>query len=125
MPRYVYEGRPNGLQIYSVKVAGIEKGGLEWPLHVFGVVAVRDPVDPKHNLIFNRRRDRLLSNPHKRGLCLFPYSSFIVLIFFFVCVAHPTSVMLCTLLLNASMFITLFAKLYLLNTVTCRIHIWY
>ncbi|CAN6176541.1 unnamed protein product [Urochloa humidicola] len=57
VPRYVYENPTNSLQIYSVKVAGIETRGLEWPLHVFGVVAVRDPVDPKRNLIFNRHRD--------------------------------------------------------------------
>lgn len=44
------------LQIFSVKVAGIS-GGLQWPLHVFGVVAMRDAVDRRCNIIFNRKRD--------------------------------------------------------------------
>ncbi|CAN6226458.1 unnamed protein product [Urochloa humidicola] len=53
VPRYVYEHQSNSLQIYSVKVGG--KG--KWPLDVFGIVAVRDTVDPKRNLIFNQHRD--------------------------------------------------------------------
>ncbi|GJN33138.1 hypothetical protein PR202_gb21705 [Eleusine coracana subsp. coracana] len=30
---------------------------LQWPLHVFGMVAVRDPVDRNRNLLFYRTRD--------------------------------------------------------------------
>ena len=44
------------LQIFSVKVAGI-KEGVHWPLYVYGKVAVRDTVDRKRNIIFDRTRD--------------------------------------------------------------------
>ncbi|CAL4947200.1 unnamed protein product [Urochloa decumbens] len=44
------------LQIFSVKVARI-RGGLQWPLHVFGRVAVRDTVDHNRNMIFYRPRE--------------------------------------------------------------------
>lgn len=43
------------LQIFSLKVADIR--GLQWPLHVFGKVAVRDTVDHKRNMIFDRTRE--------------------------------------------------------------------
>ncbi|CAL5026358.1 unnamed protein product [Urochloa decumbens] len=33
------------------------KGGLQWPLHVFGKVAVRDSADRNRNMIFDRTRD--------------------------------------------------------------------
>ncbi|CAN6206939.1 unnamed protein product [Urochloa humidicola] len=39
------------LQIFSLKVAKI-RGGLQWPLHVFGMVAVRDVADHNRNMIF-------------------------------------------------------------------------
>lgn len=44
------------LQVFSIKVAGIE-GGLQWPLHVFGKVALRDAVDHNRNMVFDRTRD--------------------------------------------------------------------
>ncbi|TVU37511.1 hypothetical protein EJB05_10827, partial [Eragrostis curvula] len=44
------------LQIFSVMVAEI-KGGLQWPLDVFGLVAVCDNVDHNRNIIFQRTRD--------------------------------------------------------------------
>ncbi|CAN6235688.1 unnamed protein product [Urochloa humidicola] len=44
------------LQVFSVKVGGL-KGGLQWPLHVFGKVAVRDSVDHNRNMVFDRTRD--------------------------------------------------------------------
>lgn len=44
------------LQIFSFKIAEI-KGDLEWPLHVYGVVAARDEVDYNRNLLFNRTRN--------------------------------------------------------------------
>ncbi|XP_048544108.1 uncharacterized protein LOC125523099 [Triticum urartu] len=43
------------LQIMSVKVAAIN-GGLHWPLQVFGIVAARDYLDRKRNIIFHRPR---------------------------------------------------------------------
>jgi hypothetical protein len=43
------------LQIFSVKLAAI-KGGLEWPLSMYGVVASRDAVDHNRNLLFCRAR---------------------------------------------------------------------
>ncbi|XP_052152880.1 uncharacterized protein LOC127771096 [Oryza glaberrima] len=44
------------LQIFSIEVVRIKKG-LEWPLHVYGLVAVRDSVDHNRNLLFHRTRD--------------------------------------------------------------------
>ena len=44
------------LQVYSVRVEGIRRG-LQWPLDVFGIIAVRDTVDLNRNIIFNRTRD--------------------------------------------------------------------
>ncbi|XP_048550818.1 uncharacterized protein LOC125530470 [Triticum urartu] len=44
------------LQIYSIKVAEI-RGGLRWPIHVYGMIAARDIVDRNRNIIFDRSRD--------------------------------------------------------------------
>jgi hypothetical protein len=44
------------LQVFSVKVAQIH-GGLQWPLLVFGTVALRDSIDHNRNIIFDRDRD--------------------------------------------------------------------
>jgi hypothetical protein len=44
------------MQIVSVKVASV-KEPLCWPLQVFGIVAVRDVLDHKRNLIFQRPRN--------------------------------------------------------------------
>ncbi|KAK3148980.1 hypothetical protein QOZ80_3AG0211230 [Eleusine coracana subsp. coracana] len=44
------------LQIFSVEVSRIKRD-LQWPLHVYGMVALRDSVDDKRNIIFNRTRD--------------------------------------------------------------------
>ncbi|EEC74528.1 hypothetical protein OsI_10042 [Oryza sativa Indica Group] len=46
----------NLLQIFSVKVVEV-MGDLQWPLDVFGVVAVRDSLDRKRNILFCRERD--------------------------------------------------------------------
>lgn len=32
-------------------------GSLQWPLHVFGKIALRDSVDHNRNMIFDRTRD--------------------------------------------------------------------
>lgn len=44
------------LQIFSIKVGKIKKP-LEWPLHVFGSVAVRDVVDHNRIMVFHRERE--------------------------------------------------------------------
>lgn len=40
------------LQIFNIKLAEI-KGGLQWPLSLYGVVAVRGSVDHNRNLLFS------------------------------------------------------------------------
>ncbi|CAL5061615.1 unnamed protein product [Urochloa decumbens] len=60
--RFTYDPPPpfarpcNTLQVYSVSVAAT-RGDLLWPLHVYGLVAVRDSVDRNRNLTFYRERD--------------------------------------------------------------------
>uniref|UniRef100_A0A0E0EBB3 DUF6598 domain-containing protein n=1 Tax=Oryza meridionalis TaxID=40149 RepID=A0A0E0EBB3_9ORYZ len=44
------------VQVYAVEVTQI-RCGLQWPIEVFGHVAVRDSIDRKRNLIFSRGRD--------------------------------------------------------------------
>uniref|UniRef100_A0A0E0F1B9 DUF6598 domain-containing protein n=1 Tax=Oryza meridionalis TaxID=40149 RepID=A0A0E0F1B9_9ORYZ len=46
----------DALQIFSLKVKEA-KDGLDWPLHVYGLVATRDSVDQRRNLLFKRTRD--------------------------------------------------------------------
>uniref|UniRef100_K3YBT3 DUF6598 domain-containing protein n=1 Tax=Setaria italica TaxID=4555 RepID=K3YBT3_SETIT len=61
--RFTHNTLPHGgtadqtLQVFYVKVGGIT-GGLQWPLEVFGLVALRDSVDYNHNIIFERERDK-------------------------------------------------------------------
>uniref|UniRef100_A0A0E0F1B5 DUF6598 domain-containing protein n=1 Tax=Oryza meridionalis TaxID=40149 RepID=A0A0E0F1B5_9ORYZ len=54
IPRYACCG--DTLQIFSLQVKEA-KGGLDWPLLVYGLVATRDSVDQRHNLLFKRTRD--------------------------------------------------------------------
>ncbi|CAL5031590.1 unnamed protein product [Urochloa decumbens] len=60
--RYTVHPAPYGgyklstLQVFSVKVGKIT-GGLQWPLDVFGLVALRDSLDRNRNIIFKRERD--------------------------------------------------------------------
>uniref|UniRef100_A0A0D9XXD4 DUF6598 domain-containing protein n=1 Tax=Leersia perrieri TaxID=77586 RepID=A0A0D9XXD4_9ORYZ len=44
------------LQIFSVKVTEI-MGNLQWPLHVYGIIAIRDSLDHKRNFLIRRHRD--------------------------------------------------------------------
>ncbi|XP_052135613.1 uncharacterized protein LOC127754177 isoform X2 [Oryza glaberrima] len=54
IPRYACCG--DTLQIFSLQVKEA-KGGLDWPLLVYGLVATRDSVDQRRNLLFKRTRD--------------------------------------------------------------------
>nr|ABA95583.1 hypothetical protein LOC_Os12g01250 [Oryza sativa Japonica Group] len=54
IPRYACCG--DTLQIFSLQVKEA-KGGLDWPLHVYGLVATRDSVDQRRNLLFRCTRD--------------------------------------------------------------------
>ncbi|WVZ86016.1 hypothetical protein U9M48_032863 [Paspalum notatum var. saurae] len=60
--RYTDNPPPHGLSLFGslqviyVKVGAIS-GGLRWPLEVFVMVALRDSLDHKRNIIFERKRD--------------------------------------------------------------------
>jgi hypothetical protein len=45
------------MQVLYVKVTRITES-LQWPLHVYGVIAVRDSMDHKRNFLFRRSRDQ-------------------------------------------------------------------
>lgn len=67
VPRFVSKNSSDSLQIFSVKVAGrpvqpekkrkLAARSTQWSRQVYGVVAVRDCIDPRRNLIFYRDRD--------------------------------------------------------------------
>lgn len=44
------------IQVFSAKVAEIS-GDLQWPINVFGMIALRDSLDNNRNIIFDRDRD--------------------------------------------------------------------
>lgn len=46
----------DAMEIFYLKVDQIE-GGLGWPLHVYGLVAVRDSMDSKRNILFQRSKN--------------------------------------------------------------------
>ena len=71
----VYTTRRITLQIFSFKIANIcldlEWPLLHWPLKVYGVVAARDYVDRKRNVLFYRQRDNFQEITEKDSfLCL-------------------------------------------------------
>ncbi|KQK02737.2 uncharacterized protein LOC112271103 [Brachypodium distachyon] len=53
-------------QIYSIKITSI-RGGLKWPLDVFGMVVARDvlEIDRKRNIIFARARSNCQTITHE------------------------------------------------------------
>uniref|UniRef100_A0A0E0RCL3 DUF6598 domain-containing protein n=1 Tax=Oryza rufipogon TaxID=4529 RepID=A0A0E0RCL3_ORYRU len=61
IPKSSFAGCDNGLQIFSIKLllrnTSTTDHQLQWPLHVYGLVATRDSLDPRRNLLFNRTRD--------------------------------------------------------------------
>jgi hypothetical protein len=69
---------PETLQIISIKLVEIA-GGLEFPLSVYGVVAVRDTVDGSRNILFRRRTYK--AQQLKQNVCV------CMLLIFFSCSA--------------------------------------
>ncbi|CAO2197898.1 unnamed protein product [Urochloa humidicola] len=62
--RYTDSGPPrfgipySAVEIFSLKVTELKReGGLQWPLRVFGLVAVRDSMDNRRNILFQRSKD--------------------------------------------------------------------
>jgi hypothetical protein len=53
MPRSSFCSTPETLQIFSIKLTRLDCG-LEFPLSVYGVVAIRDMVDRNRNILFSR-----------------------------------------------------------------------
>uniref|UniRef100_A0A0D3HEY6 DUF6598 domain-containing protein n=2 Tax=Oryza TaxID=4527 RepID=A0A0D3HEY6_9ORYZ len=51
-----YASEHDAVQIFCVKIRELRRG-LQWPIHVFGLVAARDVIDHNRNIIFNRTRD--------------------------------------------------------------------
>jgi hypothetical protein len=45
------------MKLHEIPIKVGLRGGLQWPLHVFGMVAIRDCADQKRNIIFDRSRD--------------------------------------------------------------------
>ncbi|XP_025825867.1 uncharacterized protein LOC112901223 isoform X1 [Panicum hallii] len=69
-----YGGRKSDtLQVFSVKVAELT-GGLQWPLDVFGMVALRDLLDHNRNIIFKRERESIFSTDRSRAWCCVRWS---------------------------------------------------
>jgi hypothetical protein len=60
---YTESGSPFGamhydaLEIFLLKVTEI-KEGLEWPLHVFGLVGVHDSMDYRRNILFQWSKEK-------------------------------------------------------------------
>jgi hypothetical protein len=71
-----FSGATRTMQIFSIKVTLLE--GFEWPLEVFGVVAARDAVDYRRNILFLRTRDdcQFLTEHVRMGIFLFIYFPF-------------------------------------------------
>uniref|UniRef100_A0A0E0EZ71 DUF6598 domain-containing protein n=1 Tax=Oryza meridionalis TaxID=40149 RepID=A0A0E0EZ71_9ORYZ len=51
-----YASEHDTVQIFCVKIRELRRG-LQWPIHVFGLVAARDVIDHNRNITFNRTRD--------------------------------------------------------------------
>lgn len=62
------------MQVLYVKATQIT-GGLQWPLDVYGVVAVRDSLDHKRNVLFRCGRDecQTLTSLQARSHAIDPY----------------------------------------------------
>ncbi|CAO1945721.1 unnamed protein product [Urochloa humidicola] len=57
--RYTDSGPPRfGIPYSAVEIFSLKgEGGLQWPLRVFGLVAVRDSMDNRRNILFQRSKD--------------------------------------------------------------------
>jgi hypothetical protein len=60
------------LQIFTLRLRLAEiKGGLEWPLSVYGMVAARDDVDHNRNLLFSRDRSEAQKLDQDVRICIY------------------------------------------------------
>uniref|UniRef100_A0A0E0F9Z4 DUF6598 domain-containing protein n=1 Tax=Oryza meridionalis TaxID=40149 RepID=A0A0E0F9Z4_9ORYZ len=57
------------MQFFSVKVIEI-MGGLQWPLHVYGIVSTRDSLDNKRNFLFRCDREHCQTLTSPQDSCL-------------------------------------------------------
>jgi hypothetical protein len=59
---------PSTVQVFSVRLA-TASASLQWPLNVYGMMAVRDTMDHNRNIIFNRTRDNCQTLTEQVHLC--------------------------------------------------------
>lgn len=75
--RFTYKRAPRGgklrhtVQVFSVKIAET-RGDLQWPINVFGMIALRDSLDNNRNIIFGRDNCQTLTEK-VRCISLPPY----------------------------------------------------
>jgi hypothetical protein len=71
LPDYCSAVPTGTLELFSFKIAGISKE-LQWPLNVYGLIAIRDHLDRKRNIVF--ARDRSNCQTITAEVCLLGYS---------------------------------------------------
>lgn len=85
--QFMFEGpRPRTLQIFSAKILS-----SSWPLEVYGLIAIRDFIDPQRIMVFNQdREDYKIIMVEVSSLFL--YAPFLLK---WICIISPKNTYLC------------------------------